>query len=58
MLKGYKTYIIAILSAAVVTAHAMGLIDTATRDLLLGLLASGAVGTVAAKINRLDKKVL
>jgi len=57
MLQGYKTYIIAILSAAVVAAHAMGYIDDATRDTLLGLLGAGAIGTVAAKINRMDKKV-
>lgn len=57
MLQGYKTYIIAILSAVVVAAHAMGYIDDATRDTLLGLLGAGAIGTVAAKVNRLDKKL-
>lgn len=56
MLQGYKSYIIAVLSALVVVAHAMGYIDDTTRDTLLGLLASGALGTVAAKMNRINQE--
>lgn len=54
-LKGYKTYIVAILAAAVTVAHALGYIDDETKNTLLALLASGATATVAAKINRVQK---
>src|SRR5690606_14667519 len=58
MLKGYKTYIVAILAGVVTAFHAMGYIDDATYQTLMALLGAGAVGTVAAKINRInaDKK--
>lgn len=54
-LQGYKTYLVAALTAAVYVLHALGKIDSATRDTLIGLLASGGIATVAAKINRLGK---
>jgi hypothetical protein len=56
-LKGKKSYIIAALIAMVNVAHMMGYIDEATRNNLLALLGSGAVATVAAKMNRVDKKI-
>lgn len=54
MLKGYKTYIVAILTAALTLLHSLGYIDDTLYQSLLALLAAGAVGTVAAKINRLN----
>lgn len=54
MLQGYKSYIVAALTAAVTVAHMLGYIDDATYQNLLALLGAGAVGTVAAKINRLN----
>lgn len=56
MLAGYKTYIVAALTAAVTVLHALGYIDSATRDTLLGLLVAGGATTVAAKINRMQKE--
>lgn len=55
-LQGYKTYIIAVLTGAVTVLYALGKIDEATRDMLLGLLGSGGLATVAAKINRYREK--
>jgi len=57
MLKGYKTYIVAILAGLVAAAYTLGYIDEQTRDTLLALLGAGALGTVAAKINRIGKKI-
>lgn len=54
MLKGYKTYIVAILTAALAAAHALGYIDEQTYQSLLALLAAGGLSTVAAKINRMN----
>lgn len=54
MLAGYKTYIIAVLSAALVVVHTLGYIDEATYQNLLALLAAGGLSTVAAKINRIN----
>ena len=56
-LQGYKTYIIAILTAALTVAHALHYIDDATYQALMALLASGGVATVAAKINRMQADV-
>lgn len=56
-LKGYKTYIVAILSAVVTALHAAGKIDDAMKQFLLELLAAGAAMTVAAKINRIQKNL-
>lgn len=55
MLQGYKTYIVAALSAAVTLLHMIGKIDDATYQSLLALLASGGAATVAAKINRMNE---
>lgn len=57
MLQGYKTYIVAALTAAVTLLHALGYIDDATYQALLALLGAGAVTTVAAKINRIQQDV-
>lgn len=56
MLAGYKSYIVAALAAAVTVAHSLGYIDDATFNTLMSLLGAGAVGTVAAKINRMNKQ--
>lgn len=56
MLQGYKTYIIVALGIAVNVAAMMGYIDEATRNSLLALLGTGAVGTVAAKLNRINNR--
>ena len=53
MLKGYKTYIVAILTAALTVAKSLGYIDDQTYQTLIALLGAGALGTVAAKINRI-----
>lgn len=53
-LQGYKTYLIAALTAAVTLLHALGYIDEATFQTLMALLGSGAIATVAAKVNRLN----
>ena len=52
MLQGYKTYIMAGLMAAVQVGKVLGYVDEATAGTLMGLLGAGAIGTVAAKINR------
>lgn len=54
-LQGYKTYLIAALAAAVQLLHVMGYIDEHTKTQLLTLLGTGAVATVAAKINRINQ---
>ena len=56
-LKGKKTYIMAVLMASVTVAYNLGYIDKTTYDMLLALLSAGAVSTVAAKMNRVDKQV-
>lgn len=56
-LKGYKTYIVAILTASLTLAHSLGYIDEATYQTLLALLGAGAVSTVAAKINRIQNEI-
>jgi hypothetical protein len=55
MLKGYKTYLIAILSAAATLMHGLGYIDDNTYNTIMILLGSGALGTVAAKLNRIER---
>lgn len=57
MLKGKKTYVMAILMAIVTGLYYTGTIDKSTYDMLMGLLSAGAVSTVAAKVNRVEKKV-
>jgi hypothetical protein len=51
-LKGFKSYIVAALAAAVTVAHMLGYIDESTFQSLMALLGSGAIATVAAKLNR------
>lgn len=57
MLAGYKTYIVAILTAAVTLLHSLGYIDDNLKNTLLGLLAAGGIGTVAAKVNRIQNEI-
>ncbi len=57
MLKGYKTYIIAALTAAVTLLHTLNYIDEAMFQNLLALLASGGAAAVAAKINRIGSEL-
>lgn len=52
MLQGIKSYIIAAVAAAVTIAHMLGYIDESTFQSLMALLGSGAVASVAAKLNR------
>lgn len=56
-LKGKKTYILAILMAIVNGLYFSDKIDKATYDMLINLLGAGAVATVAAKVNRVNKSV-
>jgi len=55
MLKGWKTYIMAALGAVVTGLYMAGKITREMYEMLMGLLGSGAIATVAAKINRLSK---
>lgn len=55
MLAGYKTYIVAVLLGLVTALHSMGKIDDSLFQMLLGLLNAGAISTVAAKINRMNR---
>lgn len=57
MLKGWKTYVIAALTAILTLLKSLGYIDEATFQTLLGLLGAGALGTVAAKINRIKNDI-
>ena len=57
MLKGYKTYLVAALTAALTFAHSMGYIDTTTYQALLALLGAGGLASVAAKINRVQDEL-
>ena len=57
LLPGYKTYFIAILTATITLLHKLGRIDDAMFKTLMALLGSGALATVSAKINRLQKDV-
>jgi len=57
MLAGYKTYIVAALAAIVQVLFSLGYIDEATYQLLMGLLGAGAIGTVSAKVNRIQKDI-
>jgi hypothetical protein len=52
MLKGFKTYIVAALAAAVTVAHMLGYLNDSAFQSLMALLGSGAIMTVAAKLNR------
>lgn len=54
-LKGKKTYIVAALAFAVNVAYMLGYITEELRNELLALLGTGAIATVAAKINRLSR---
>jgi hypothetical protein len=56
-LKGYKTYIIAALTAILTLLHSLGYIDEATFQTLLALLASGGLTTVAMKINDIKNNI-
>lgn len=56
MLAGYKTYIVAVLMGVLTVLKSLGQIDETTYNTLMALLGAGAVGTVAAKINRLGNK--
>lgn len=50
-----KTYLVAILAAALTGLKYAGLIDDATYQLLMGLLGSGAVATVRAAISKVER---
>ena len=55
--QGKKTYLVALGIGAVTVAHSLGYIDDDTFKMLLGMLNSFGVATMAAKMNRVDKKV-
>ena len=57
MLKGYKSYIVAILMGAIQVGVMLGYITQEMANELYKLLGAGAVMTVAAKINRLQKDI-
>jgi len=57
MLRGKKTYLLAIAIGAITALHSLKFIDDATYQMLLALLNAGALGTLAAKVNRVEDKV-
>jgi len=57
-LQGKRTYIIAALAAIVTLVKYLGYIDEDLFQMLLGLLGAGGVATMAAKVNRIDKKMI
>lgn len=57
MLKGKKTYLVALGVAGVTFAHTMGWIDNSTYTMLLGMLNSAGLMTLSAKVNRTNDKI-
>lgn len=55
-LKGSKTYILAAMIATIAILHSLGQLDDTAYQLLLTLLSAGAVSTMSAKINRIQKR--
>lgn len=49
---GYKTYIVAILIGAATAAKALGWIDQATYEFILGVLAAGGLAAVRAGVTK------
>ena len=58
MLSGYKTYVVAALIALAAIAKYLQVIDSNTADTLLMLLGATGTATLAAKVNKVDKKLL
>ena len=52
MLKGYKTYIVAVLVALTVGAQQLGWIDGPTSGAILGLLGAGGLATLRAGVSK------
>lgn len=55
MLKGKKTYIVALAVGVVSTAYSLGYVDENTYKMVLGFLNSFGLATLAAKMNRVTK---
>lgn len=53
-LQGKKTYIVALLVGALAAGKSLGYVDDETYKMLLGLLNSLGLATLAAKMNRVD----
>lgn len=54
MLQGKKTYIVAVLVGLLAAGKSLGYVDDETYKMLLGLLNSLGLMTLAAKMNRVD----
>lgn len=52
-----RTYVVAVLAAAVTGLKFAGLITEEVFQLLMGLLASGGIASVRAAINRVEQRV-
>ena len=52
MLSGYKTYIVAALTAALAAAHALGYVNDATYQTLLVLLGAGGLAALRAGVGK------
>ena len=50
MLKGYRTYLLAILAGLVTAAHSLGYIDNGVYQALLGFLGAGSIATLRAAL--------
>lgn len=57
MLTGYKTYILAIVIIALALLHSRGYLDDSSYQTLLTILSGGTAITLAAKVNRVEKKL-
>jgi hypothetical protein len=57
MLQGKKTYIVAILTAALTIVYSLGYINEEVYKALLALLGASGLAAVGAKINRIENKV-
>ena len=58
MANGYKTYVVAVLIALAAIAKYFQVLDSNTADTLLMLLGATGTATIAAKVNRVDKKLM
>lgn len=57
-LTGKKTYIVAALAAVATLFKYLGYLDDDTFNMLVGLFGAGGMATMAAKSNRIDKKLI
>ncbi len=57
-LQGKKTYIVAVVAAAATLLKYLGYLTDDGYQMIMGLLGAGGIATLAAKSNRIDKKLI